>query len=80
MLRQSAARRGSIDTAGDLAGVALCEGETLLAEVTWRTKQSHSRELLPTLDWLLPRHGRSKSNRRAIVCLGPGRMPACASV
>jgi tRNA threonylcarbamoyladenosine biosynthesis protein TsaB len=63
----------AIDTAAELAGVALLEDEMLLAEVTWRSRQNHSRELLPTLDWLLQRCQRSKDDLGAIfVCLGPG--------
>lgn len=63
----------SIDTASDIAGVALTLDGELLAEVTWRTRQNHSRELLPALDWLLER---AKLNRAEIaalfVCTGPG--------
>lgn len=63
----------AIDTASELAGVALTEDGALLAEVTWRTRQSHSRELLPALDWLLGRHERTKNDVAGLcVCLGPG--------
>ena len=63
----------AIDTTSDVAGVALMEGKALLGEVTWRSRQAHSRELLPTLDWLLQRGQRSRSDLGAIaVCLGPG--------
>lgn len=63
----------AIDTASDVAGVALSEGDSLLGEITWRARQSHSRELLPSLDWLLTRARRSKDDIGAvIVCLGPG--------
>lgn len=63
----------AIDTASDVAGVALFEGGELLAEVTWRTRQSHSRQLLPALDWLLGHVERDKRDIRSIaVCLGPG--------
>ena len=62
-----------IDTASDDAGVALLEDGSALGSSTWRTRMNHSRELLPTLDWLLERHGRDKGQIRAIgVCLGPG--------
>jgi tRNA threonylcarbamoyladenosine biosynthesis protein TsaB len=62
-----------IDTASDLAGVALFEGEQLLAEMTWRTYRNHSRELLPTLHWLLQHTGREKHQLQAVyVCTGPG--------
>src|SRR6266545_6471712 len=63
----------AIDTSSELAGVALVESGLLLAETTWRTKQNHSRELLPTLDWLLGRVGRAKEDIGALfVCTGPG--------
>jgi tRNA threonylcarbamoyladenosine biosynthesis protein TsaB len=45
----------------------------LLGEVTWYAHQSHSRQLLPALDWLLGHLGRDKAEIGAIaVCLGPG--------
>jgi len=63
----------AIDTASDLAGVALTEEGALLGAVTWRTRQNQSRELLPALDWLLGRQGRGKEEIGAVfVCLGPG--------
>jgi len=63
----------SLDTASEIAGVALSDGETLVAEITWRTRQNHSRELLPALDWLLTSRGLTKASLEAVfVCLGPG--------
>ena len=63
----------AMDTASDVAGVALLEGGGLLGEVTWNARQSHSRQLLPALDWLLSHSDRSKDQIAAIaVCLGPG--------
>jgi tRNA threonylcarbamoyl adenosine modification protein YeaZ len=63
----------AIDTASEIAGVGLSEDGVLLAETTWRTRQAHSRELLPGLEWLLTRAGRSKEQIEAVfVCLGPG--------
>ena len=63
----------AIDTASDVAGVALCENAALLGEVTWQSHQSHSRQLLPALDWLLGHVGREKQQIGAVcVCLGPG--------
>ena len=63
----------AIDTTSDVAGVALVEEGNLLGEVTWRSRQSHSRQLLPSLDWLLQRCDRQKTDLGAIaVCLGPG--------
>jgi tRNA threonylcarbamoyladenosine biosynthesis protein TsaB len=63
----------AIDTTSDLAGVALMQDGALLGEVTWYAHQSHSRQLLPALDWLLGHLGRDKAEIGAIaVCLGPG--------
>ena len=63
----------AIDTTADIAGVALFGGDALISELTWYSRQSHSRDLLPCLDWLLHRAGRDKSEIGAIaVCLGPG--------
>jgi tRNA threonylcarbamoyladenosine biosynthesis protein TsaB len=62
-----------IDTASDQAGVALFEGDQLLAELTWRTHRNHSRELLPALDWLLRHTARDRHQLQAVyVCTGPG--------
>jgi len=63
----------AIDTTSDLAGVALMQDDALLGEVTWYAHQSHSRQLLPALDWLLGHVQRDKAQIGAIaVCLGPG--------
>ena len=63
----------AIDTASDMAGLALGEGDELLAEMTWRSHQNHSRQLLPTLEVLLQRCERTKSDLEAlVVCVGPG--------
>jgi tRNA threonylcarbamoyladenosine biosynthesis protein TsaB len=63
----------ALDTASEMAGVALSEAGALLGEVTWRTHQAHSRELLPALDWLLGHVGRDRHQIGAVcVCLGPG--------
>ncbi len=63
----------AIDTTSDLAGVVLLQDDALLGEVTWKAHQSHSRQLLPALDWLLGHVDRDKSQFGGIVvCLGPG--------
>jgi tRNA threonylcarbamoyladenosine biosynthesis protein TsaB len=63
----------AVDTASDVAGVAVMEDERLLGEVTWYAHQSHSRQLLPAIDWLLGHVGREKTEiSRVGVCLGPG--------
>ncbi len=63
----------AIDTASELAGLALFDSGRLLSEHTWLSNRNHSRELLPGLDWLLRRAGREKQEIGALfVCLGPG--------
>jgi tRNA threonylcarbamoyl adenosine modification protein YeaZ len=63
----------AIDTASDIAGVALTRDGALVSELTWQARQSHSRELLPTLDRLLQRSALSRSDMSALfVCIGPG--------
>jgi tRNA threonylcarbamoyladenosine biosynthesis protein TsaB len=63
----------AIDTASEVAGVALTQDGDLIAELTWRSRQNQSRELLPALDWLLTRGGFERQAIEAIsVCMGPG--------
>src|SRR5688572_21362657 len=63
----------AIDTASDIAGVAVMEHGVMLGEVTWQARQSHSRQLLPAVDWLLGQVGRTKEQAGSIfVCTGPG--------
>lgn len=63
----------AIDTTSDLAGVVLLQEDAMLGEVTWNARQSHSRQLLPAVDWLLGHLDRDKSQIGGIVvCLGPG--------
>jgi tRNA threonylcarbamoyladenosine biosynthesis protein TsaB len=63
----------SMDTASEIAGVALTQDGDLVAEVTWRTRQNHSRELLPTVEWLLSRANLTRGDLAAVfVCIGPG--------
>jgi tRNA threonylcarbamoyladenosine biosynthesis protein TsaB len=63
----------AIDTVSDVAGVALMQDGALLGETTWYAHQSHSRQLLPALDWLLAHLERDKAEIGGIaVCLGPG--------
>jgi tRNA threonylcarbamoyladenosine biosynthesis protein TsaB len=69
----SASLTVAIDTTSDVAGVALFDAEKLLSELTWYSRLSHSRDLLPGLEWLLERAGRSKADiEGVVVCLGPG--------
>jgi tRNA threonylcarbamoyladenosine biosynthesis protein TsaB len=63
----------AIDTAAELAGAGLFDDGTLMAEISWRSRQNQSRELLPAVDWLLSSRGLAKAALEAIaVCTGPG--------
>jgi tRNA threonylcarbamoyladenosine biosynthesis protein TsaB len=63
----------SIDTAGDLASLALTEEGRLIAEYTWLAQRQHSRELLPAIDALLARAGCGKRDLSAVFAsTGPG--------
>jgi len=63
----------SIDTASELASVALSEEGALVAESTWRCRRNHSVELLPSVDRLLVQASADKTSLSAIfVSIGPG--------
>ncbi len=63
----------SIDTASEVASVALSREGVLEAEVTWRCRRNHTAELLPTIDRLLAQAGGSKEELTAVfACTGPG--------
>lgn len=63
----------SIDTASEMASVALSREGSLIAEITWRCRRTHTVELLPTIDKLLAHVGASKHDLTAVfVCVGPG--------
>jgi tRNA threonylcarbamoyladenosine biosynthesis protein TsaB len=63
----------SIDTASEMASVALSREGKLVAEVTWLCRRNHTVELLPTIDRLLAHMNVAKSDLTAVfVCIGPG--------
>jgi tRNA threonylcarbamoyladenosine biosynthesis protein TsaB len=63
----------SLDTASDMASVALSREGGLLAELTWRCERQHSRQLMPSVETLLKRLSTTKDDLKAIfVCIGPG--------
>ncbi len=63
----------SIDTASELASLALSSRGRLLAELTWHAGRDHSRQLIPAIEALLARQDASKDDLAAIfVCTGPG--------
>ena len=63
----------SIDTASEIASVALSSRGALAAEITWRCRRNHTVELLPAVDRLLDQAEASKSQLTAVfACTGPG--------
>jgi tRNA threonylcarbamoyladenosine biosynthesis protein TsaB len=63
----------SIDSASDLASIALSRQGRLVAELTWDCARDHSRQLLPAIDGLLAQQNASKDELAAVfVCTGPG--------
>ncbi len=63
----------SIDTAGPVAGIALTDGEMLVASLSWRTRAGHAAELLPAIERVLDGAGVARDALDAIfVCRGPG--------
>ena len=63
----------SIDTASEIASVALSHEGVLQAEVSWRCRRNHTVELLSTIDRLLAQAGATKEDLAAVfVCNGPG--------
>ena len=63
----------SIDTASEMASVALSREGKLVAEVTWLCRRNHTVELLPTIDRLLAHMNVVKADITAVfVCIGPG--------
>ena len=63
----------SIDTASELASIALSDEGALVAEMTWRCRRNHTVELLPSVEKLFAHVGASKDAITAVfVCIGPG--------
>lgn len=63
----------AIDTSTSQLGLALYDGATVAAELTWTSRQRHTVELAPALSGLLGRVGLSMSGLSALaVALGPG--------
>lgn len=63
----------SIDTASELASVALSREGRVVAESAWRCQRNHTVELLPAIEKLLTQGGARMSDLTAVfVCAGPG--------
>ena len=63
----------AIDTASELASIALSREGRLVAELTWLAGREHGRQLLPAVEALLARQEATKDGLTAVfVCTGPG--------
>lgn len=63
----------AVDTSTSLIGLALYDGDQVLGEMTWTTKQHHTAELSPALSGLLKRCDVTMSMVHALgVAIGPG--------
>ena len=63
----------AIDTATRYAGLALYDGERVLAEFTWRAERSHTATLIPNLTRMLSQQALTVSDVESVgVALGPG--------
>jgi tRNA threonylcarbamoyladenosine biosynthesis protein TsaB len=63
----------SIDTASELASIALSVDGKMTAEITWRCHRNHTVELLPAIERLLSQSQVERMDLAAVfVCAGPG--------
>lgn len=63
----------ALDTATRQSGLALLDGQTLVAELNWISNDSQTVEMLPRLSQILAWHGLSPGDVQAVaVSLGPG--------
>ena len=63
----------AIDTSTDLASIALSNGGEAASVLTWNTRQNHSTELMPNIDYVLGRgYVDSASLEVIFVATGPG--------
>jgi tRNA threonylcarbamoyladenosine biosynthesis protein TsaB len=62
-----------IDTASDMASVALCDERTVLGESSWRSRRRHTRELAPVVARLLEASELRPGQLAGVaVAIGPG--------
>jgi tRNA threonylcarbamoyladenosine biosynthesis protein TsaB len=63
----------AVDTSTAQVGLALYDGDQVLGEMTWTTRQHHTTELAPALAGLLARSGLTMDMVHALgVAIGPG--------
>ncbi len=62
-----------IDTATVMAGLALCSPQEILVEVTWRSAQNHTVELMPRIAAMMEEQRLAPADLRGVaVAQGPG--------
>ena len=67
----------AVDTSTDQMGIALCDGDQVVAESIWRSQQYHTVELAPAVAELLRHAGISMDAIEAVtVAIGPGSYTA----
>jgi len=63
----------AVDTSTSLVGLALFDGTQIIGEMNWQTKNHHTVELAPAIDYLFSRSGiQTKDLKACAVALGPG--------
>jgi len=67
----------AVDTSTDQMGIALADGDQVVAESVWRSQQYHTVELAPAVAELLRHAGLSMDDIEAVtVAIGPGSYTA----
>ena len=63
----------AIDTCTETAGLALFDGQRVVAEYVWLAGRNHTVQTAPALDWLLRTHGLAPTDLTGlVVAKGPG--------
>jgi len=63
----------AIDTSTEIAGIALSESGSVIAELTWQSGRNHTVELLPGIDYILSlKKGGMNSIKAIFIARGPG--------
>jgi len=63
----------AIDTATQVASLALHDGDSLRAEMTWALSERHTVELMPRIEWMLSQLGCAACDLTGVaVSIGPG--------
>ena len=63
----------AIDTSTDYASIAISDQGNAISEFSWYTKQNHTRELMPNIDYLLKQANQEpKAIKAVFIAKGPG--------